>query len=75
MTCAQGLWRLLWGGPEVGVLREWLYASKKERKDETKAAEKMLNMADVIVKKYPAGKTKFNLEDIIKKNKVTRKRK
>ena len=25
MTCAQGLLRLLWGGPEVGVLRDWLY--------------------------------------------------
>ena len=24
MTCAQGLLRLLWGGPEVGVLRDWL---------------------------------------------------
>ena len=23
MTCAQGLLRLLWGGPEVGVLRDW----------------------------------------------------
>ena len=22
MTCAQGLLRLLWGGPEVGVLRD-----------------------------------------------------
>ena len=27
MTCAQGLLRLLWGEPEVGVLRDWL--SKK----------------------------------------------
>ena len=26
MTCAQGLLRLLWGGPEVGVLRDWLNA-------------------------------------------------
>ena len=25
MTCAQGLLRLLWGGPEVGVLRDWCY--------------------------------------------------
>ena len=25
MTCAQGLLRLLWGGPEVGVLRDWVY--------------------------------------------------
>ena len=24
MTCAQGLLRLLWGGPEVGVLRDCL---------------------------------------------------
>ena len=24
MTCAQRLLRLLWGGPEVGVLRDWL---------------------------------------------------
>ena len=24
MTCAQGLLRLLWGGPKVGVLRDWL---------------------------------------------------
>ena len=23
MTCAQGLLRLLWGGAEVGVLRDW----------------------------------------------------
>ena len=23
MTCAQVLLRLLWGGPEVGVLRDW----------------------------------------------------
>ena len=23
MTCAQGLLRLLWGRPEVGVLRDW----------------------------------------------------
>ena len=27
MTCAQGLLRLLWGGPEVGVLRDWPYVS------------------------------------------------
>ena len=25
MTCAQGLLRLLWGGPEVGVLRDCVY--------------------------------------------------
>ena len=26
MTCAQGLLRLLWGGgPEVGMLRDWLW--------------------------------------------------
>ena len=24
MTCVQGLLRLLWGGPEVGVLRDWV---------------------------------------------------
>ena len=24
MTCAQGLLRLLWGGAEVGVLRDWI---------------------------------------------------
>ena len=50
-------------------IRKVLYASKKEDKDETKAAEIMLNMADVIVKKYPAGKTEFNFEDIVKKRK------
>ena len=27
MTCAQGLLRLLWGGPEVGVLRDWILIS------------------------------------------------
>ena len=26
MTCAQGLLRLLWGGPEIGVLRDWSYS-------------------------------------------------
>ena len=26
MTCAQGLLRLLWGGAEVGVLRDWVYS-------------------------------------------------
>ena len=26
MTCAQGLLRLLWGGPEVGVLRDCIPA-------------------------------------------------
>ena len=26
MTCAQGLLRLLWGGPEVGVLRDCMQA-------------------------------------------------
>ena len=25
MTCAQGLLRLLWGGPEVGVLRDCMF--------------------------------------------------
>ena len=29
MTCAQGLLRLLWGGPEVGVLRDWLPVYEK----------------------------------------------
>ena len=28
MTCAQGLLRLLWGGPEVGVLRHCLTVQK-----------------------------------------------
>ena len=28
MTCAQGLLRLLWGGAEVGVLRDWLRLQK-----------------------------------------------
>ena len=29
MTCAQGLLRLLWGGgPEVGVLRDWVEERK-----------------------------------------------
>ena len=31
MTCAQGLLRLLWGGPEVGVLRDCMHAIIKER--------------------------------------------
>ena len=26
MTCAQELLCLLWGGPEVGVLRDWIYS-------------------------------------------------
>ena len=30
MTCEQGLLRLLWGGPEVGVLRLWVYAHISE---------------------------------------------
>ena len=28
MTCAQGLLRLLWGGAEVGVLRDWMEVLK-----------------------------------------------
>ena len=28
MTCAQGLLRLLWGGPEVGVLRDCTFKGK-----------------------------------------------
>ena len=31
MTCAQGLLRLLWGGPEVGVLRDWAEAFLKPK--------------------------------------------
>ena len=31
MTCAQGLLRLLWGGPEVGVLRDWLVVLQYEK--------------------------------------------
>ena len=27
MTCAQGLLRLLWGGAEVGVLRDWVFVN------------------------------------------------
>ena len=30
MTCAQGLLRLLWGGPEVGVLRDWPKCKRKD---------------------------------------------
>ena len=30
MTCEQGLLRLLWEGPEVGVLRDWLRKRVKE---------------------------------------------
>ena len=30
MTCAQGLLRLLWGGPEVGVLRDCSWGPSKE---------------------------------------------
>ena len=30
MTCAQGLLRLLWGGPEVGVLRDWPLLLKRK---------------------------------------------
>ena len=33
MTCAQGLLRLLWGGPEVGVLRDWVRASALQSVD------------------------------------------
>ena len=29
MTCVQGLLRLLWGGPEVGVLRDWTSVYQK----------------------------------------------
>ena len=32
MTCAQGLLRLLWGGPEVGVLRDWFEVVSKHSK-------------------------------------------
>ena len=32
MTCAQGLLRLLWGGPEVGVLRDWGLSLQKNFK-------------------------------------------
>ena len=41
MTCAQGLLRLLWGGPEVGVLRDcmlysWQYFSHFSKKHKTR---------------------------------------
>ena len=47
MTCEQGLLRLLWGGPEVGVLRHWvatlkilskIYAEHVQLKNETPGA-------------------------------------
>ena len=31
MTCAQGLLRLLWGGAEVGVLRDWLCSHPNDK--------------------------------------------
>ena len=34
MTCAQGLLRLLWGGPEVGVLRDCIGVIENENKDD-----------------------------------------
>ena len=30
MTCVQGLLHLLWGGPEVGVLRDWIDDTNSE---------------------------------------------
>ena len=33
MTCAQGLLRLLWGGPEVGVLRDCSLRCKYQLSD------------------------------------------
>ena len=33
MTCAQGLLRLLLGGPEVGVLRHWVQSPAVDRYD------------------------------------------
>ena len=33
MTCAQGLLRLLWGGPEVGVLRDWVHDNSTAQVD------------------------------------------
>ena len=43
MTCAQGLLRLLWGGPEVGVLRDWLLMIQNYQ-DREKFSDGLMNI-------------------------------
>ena len=60
MTCAQGLLRLLWGGTEVGVLRDCVHPQQRKGKDIVRRA------TIAVLKDSGTGEIEYILRDLSK---------